>query len=41
VHYNPAEAMCDGPQALLPEMFADLMGDLARIAAITNKEFGR
>ena len=30
VHYNPAEAQCDGPQALLPEMFRELMVQLRR-----------
>src|SRR5437660_3713388 len=39
VHYNPAEAQCDGPQALLPEMFKELMGQLKQIAAVTKKEF--
>jgi 3-deoxy-7-phosphoheptulonate synthase len=39
VHYNPAEAQCDGPQALLPEMFKELMGQLRQIAAVTKKEF--
>jgi 3-deoxy-7-phosphoheptulonate synthase len=39
VHYNPAEAQCDGPQALLPEMFRDLMSQLRQIAAVTKKEF--
>lgn len=39
VHYNPAEAQCDGPQALLPEMFRELMGQLRQIAAVTKKEF--
>src|SRR5947209_10630498 len=39
VHYNPAEAQCDGPQALLPEMFANLMGQLRQIANVTKKEF--
>src|SRR4051812_18512655 len=39
VHYSPAEAQCDGPQALLPETFAALMGQLRQIAAITKKEF--
>jgi len=39
VHYNPAEAQCDGPQALLPERFAELMGQLRQIAAIMKKEF--
>ena len=39
VHYSPAEAQCDGPQALLPETFKELMGQLRQIAAITKKEF--
>src|SRR3954453_1327336 len=39
VHYNPTEAQCDGPQALLPEMFKELMGQLRQIAAVTKKEF--
>jgi len=39
VHYNPAEAQCDGPQALLPEMFNELMGQCRQIAAVTKKEF--
>lgn len=39
VHYNPAEAQCDGPQALLPETFKSLMGQLRQIAAVMGKEF--
>jgi 3-deoxy-7-phosphoheptulonate synthase len=39
VHYNPSEAQCDGPQALLPETFTALMGQLRSIAAIFGKEF--
>src|SRR3954468_15562417 len=39
VHYNPAEAQCDGPQALLPEAFKALMGQLRQIAAINKMEF--
>ncbi|CAN5613143.1 3-deoxy-7-phosphoheptulonate synthase [soil metagenome] len=39
VHYNPAEAQCDGPQALLPATFKALMGQLKAIAKITGKEF--
>lgn len=38
-HYNPAEAQCDGPQALLPQVFKELMGQLKQIAAIIGKEF--
>jgi 3-deoxy-7-phosphoheptulonate synthase len=39
VHYNPAEAQCDGPQALLPQMFKELMAQLRQVAAICKKEF--
>ncbi len=39
VHYCPSEAQCDGPQALLPENFRELMQQLRQIAAITKKEF--
>jgi 3-deoxy-7-phosphoheptulonate synthase len=39
VHYCPAEAQCDGPQALLPETFKELMEQLRQIAAIFKKEF--
>ena len=38
VHDNPEEAMCDGAQALLPEMFDELMGDLRKIAAAVGRE---
>jgi 3-deoxy-7-phosphoheptulonate synthase len=39
VHYCPSEAQCDGPQALLPETFKELMGQLKQIAAVQKKEF--
>jgi 3-deoxy-7-phosphoheptulonate synthase len=39
VHYCPSEAQCDGPQALLPEAFKNLMGQLKQIAAVQKKEF--
>ena len=39
VHYNPAEAQCDGPQALLPAAFAELMGQLRTVAGVFGKEF--
>lgn len=32
VHDNPEEAVCDGPQALLPAQFETLMGELRLIA---------
>jgi 3-deoxy-7-phosphoheptulonate synthase len=39
VHYCPSEAQCDGPQALLPETFKELMVQLRQIAAVFKKEF--
>src|SRR3954452_25621183 len=39
VHYNPAEAQCDGPQALLPQMFNELMTQLRTISQIWKREF--
>ena len=39
VHYCPSEAQCDGPQALLPEKFKELMDQLRQIAAIFKKDF--
>ena len=39
VHYCPSEAQCDGPQALLPEVFKDLMEQLRKIAGVFGKEF--
>ena len=39
VHYCPSEALCDGPQALLPETFKGLMGQLRQVAKVNGKEF--
>jgi 3-deoxy-7-phosphoheptulonate synthase len=39
VHHCPSEAQCDGPQALLPEMFRELMAQLRQVAAIHKKQF--
>ena len=33
------DSMSDGPQALLPHQFLDLMGDLRRLAAALDREF--
>jgi len=33
VHDRPHEALCDGPQAMSPDAFESLMGQLRRIAA--------
>jgi 3-deoxy-7-phosphoheptulonate synthase len=39
VHDCPSKAMCDGPQALLPDTFAALMKDLRAIAGVLGKSF--
>ncbi len=39
VHYCPAEAQCDGPQALLPETFKELMGQLRQVAQVLGRSF--
>jgi 3-deoxy-7-phosphoheptulonate synthase len=38
-HDCPSKAMCDGPQALLPASFAELMKELRGIAAVLGKKF--
>jgi 3-deoxy-7-phosphoheptulonate synthase len=37
VHPRPAEALSDGPQALVPSRFHSLMADLARVAAAVDR----
>jgi len=39
VHNCPEKALSDGPQALLPHQFLDLMTDLRRLATAMNREF--
>ena len=39
VHNCPEKALSDGPQALLPHQFLDLMGDLRRLAEALNRHF--
>lgn len=39
VHNCPEKALSDGPQALLPHQFLDLMSDLRRLAAAVGREF--
>ncbi len=39
VHDCPSKAMCDGPQALLPDQFADMVRILQRLAATLGREF--
>jgi 3-deoxy-7-phosphoheptulonate synthase len=38
VHDNPAEAMSDGPQALLPEQYSELADQMRQLAALLNKQ---
>ncbi len=38
VHDCPEEAMCDGPQALLPEMFAEMVAQVTAVAGALGKE---
>jgi 3-deoxy-7-phosphoheptulonate synthase len=37
VHPRPAEALSDGPQALLPSRFRQVMADVARVAAAVGR----
>ncbi|PID91298.1 MAG: 3-deoxy-7-phosphoheptulonate synthase [Bacteroidetes bacterium] len=37
VHYNPAEARCDGSQSLFPDDFAKLMAELAPLARAVGR----
>jgi len=37
VHNDPAHALCDGPQALTPEQFADVVGECNAIRDILKK----
>jgi len=39
VHHCPEKALSDGPQALLPHQFLDLMGDLRRLASALDRTF--
>jgi 3-deoxy-7-phosphoheptulonate synthase len=39
VHPNPDEALCDGPQALLAEDFAEYVATVERVAALAGKVF--
>ena len=39
VHNCPEKALSDGPQALLPHQFLDLMGDLRKLASALGREF--
>ena len=37
VHHEPDRALSDGPQAILPEMFEELMRQLARLAPVMGR----
>ena len=37
VNDRPEEALCDGPQALLPEMFEELIGQIDKVAAAIGR----
>jgi 3-deoxy-7-phosphoheptulonate synthase len=41
VHEHPEEALCDGPQALLPRRFAEMMTDLRRLADALGRGLAR
>ncbi len=38
VHNDPRNALCDGPQSITPEQFADLMQKLAPLAACVGRD---
>lgn len=40
VHHDPLNAMSDGPQALLPEQFSELMMQLKQIAEVIGRRIG-
>jgi 3-deoxy-7-phosphoheptulonate synthase len=37
VHAAPEEALCDGPQALTPQMFSELGQQLRALAAVLGR----
>ncbi|MEZ5070857.1 MAG: 3-deoxy-7-phosphoheptulonate synthase [Bacteroidales bacterium] len=41
VHFNPAEARCDGSQSLFPEDFGKLMDDLDKLAPVLGRTLRR
>jgi 3-deoxy-7-phosphoheptulonate synthase len=38
VHNDPAHALCDGPQSITPDAFADLASDVKKILEVVNKK---
>ncbi len=41
IHHNPDKALCDGPQALLPEQFRTLMDELGAVARAVGRRLVR
>ncbi len=41
VHHDPDRALCDGPQALLPEQFQKLMDEVSRVAQAVGRRLVR
>lgn len=41
VHDRPGEALCDGPQALLPDVFAEMVRQIAAVAGALGRELVR
>ena len=37
VHHEPDRALSDGPQAILPDMFAELVGEMRRLAPVVGR----
>jgi len=37
VHHDPEHALSDGPQAILPEMFRELVGEIGRLAPVVGR----
>ena len=38
VHNDPVHALCDGQQSIKPDVFADIMADIRKIAAAVGRE---
>jgi 3-deoxy-7-phosphoheptulonate synthase len=38
VHAHPEVALSDGPQALLPEMFAELVNEIRQLAPVVGRQ---
>jgi 3-deoxy-7-phosphoheptulonate synthase len=41
VHDCPSKAMCDGPQALLPDQFAEMVQTMNRLASVLGRKFSQ